>query len=306
MILGGRATMDKQTIENHFTGNYQPFYWRYLPKLQRSGDELKAICLFHTDTDPSFTANSRTGLFKCFGCGAAGSIFDFYARTHNMTLPVDFSKVLAGIAEDFGIRNGDKQTAKPTVVKRYDYCDESGNLAYQIERLEPGYNGKKKDFRIRRPDVNGGWIYKKDDVRIIPYHLPEILKADEILISEGEKDADNLGKIGFAATTNPYGAGKFPDHFGPYFAGKHVVMIPHNDDPGRTHMKQVAAILKGHAASVKWIDLPDLPEKGDVSDFIATFSSKDEAAERLAVMIEGAAEYWEEATETPAGGSTEE
>ena len=117
--------MDKQAIENHFTGNYQPFYGRYLPKLQRaSGDELKAICPFHEDRDPSLSVNSQTGLFKCFGCDAAGSIFDFYARTHNMTLPVDFSKALAGIAEDFGIRNGDKETAKPTVTARYDYQDE--------------------------------------------------------------------------------------------------------------------------------------------------------------------------------------
>ena len=88
--------MDKQTIENHFKGNYQPFYWSYLPTLKRSGNELKANCPFHEDRDPSLSVNSQTGLFKCFGCAAAGSIFDFYARTHNMTLPVDFSKVLAG------------------------------------------------------------------------------------------------------------------------------------------------------------------------------------------------------------------
>jgi hypothetical protein len=128
--------------------------------------------------------------------------------------------------------------------------------------------------------------------------LPEVLKADEVIIVEGEKDVDNLGKIGFTATTNCFGAGKFPDHFGPYFAGRHVILIPHNDEPGRAHMKQVAAILKGHAASIRWLDLPDLPEKGDVSDFIETFSSKDEAAERLAVMIEGAAEYREETTDS--------
>ena len=289
--------MEKQTIENHFRGNYQPFYGRYLPKLQEaSGDEAKAICPFHKDRDPSLSVNNQTGLFTCFGCGAAGSIFDFYAKTHDMALPGDFSKVLAGIAEDFTIGNI-KQIVKPTVTARYDYKDEAGNLVYQIERLEP------KSFRIRRPDGQG-WLYNAKGVKIIPYHLPEILKAIEIIVCEGEKDADKVAALGFTATTNPFGAGKWPDHFGPYFAGKHVVLIPDNDDQGRAHMKQVAAILKGPAASIRWLELPGLLEKGDVSDFIATFSNMEEAAERLAVMIEGAAEYREETTETPAGGFT--
>jgi len=34
------------------------------------------------------------------------------------------------------------------------------------------------------------------------------------------------------------------------------------------HMHKVAANLKGHATSIKWLDLPGLPEKGDVSDWL--------------------------------------
>ncbi|MDO9228368.1 MAG: AAA family ATPase [Syntrophales bacterium] len=284
--------MDKQAIENHFAGYFQTFYERYLPKLSKGkGDELKSVCPFHLDTDPSLSVNSQTGMFHCFGCHAAGSIFDFYARQNSLDTRADFPKILDGIAATFGIHNGDKQTTKPTVAARYDYQDESGKLVYQIERLEP------KSFRIRRPD-GAAWAYNAKGVKSIPYRLPEVLKADEVLIPEGEKDVDNLRKIGFTATTNPYGAGKFPDHFGPYFAAKHVVLIPHNDEPGRAHMKQVAAIVKNYAASIRWLDLPDLPEKGgDVSDWLAQYQDKTEAAERLSIMIEGAPEYREE-TET--------
>jgi len=236
--------MDKLTIENRFRGKFEEFYDRYLPKLQKAtGNELKSICPFHSDTNPSLAINIQTGLFKCFGCGTSGDLFTFYAKKHDMTLPGDFSRVLAGVAEDFGIHNGNNQTVKPTVVKRYDYQDEAGNLVYQIERLEP------KAFRIRRPSGQG-WAYNAKGVKIIPYHLPDVLKADEILIVEGCKDADNLAALGCTATTNPYGAGKWPDHFGPYFTGKHVVLLPDNDDRGQVHMHNVAANLKGHAASI--------------------------------------------------------
>jgi hypothetical protein len=278
--------MDKQSIENHYRGDYQPFYARYLPDLKKgSDDQLKAACPFHKDNNPSLSVQISTGLFKCFGCEASGSIYHFYARKHGLSMPADFPKVLAGIAEDFGISDGHKQAVRPTVVKRYDYHDKSGDLVYQIERLEP------KSFRIRRPDGTAGWAYNRGDVHIIPYHLPAVLKAEEVLIIEGEKDCDNITALGFTTTTNPFGAGKWPDDFGQYFKGKRAVLIPDNDEPGRAHMHKVAANLKGHAASIKWLALPGLPEKGDVSDFIVTFSDKEEAAERLAVMIEGAAQY---------------
>jgi len=276
--------MEKQTIINHFAGNYSTFYSHFLILQKATGDEMKAVCPFHEDNDPSLSVNMQTGLFNCFGCGAAGSLFDFYAQRNNMILPRDFSKVMDGIAKDFGINNGNgkKTSTHKKVVARYTYKDENENLFYQIERLEP------KSFRIRRPNGAGGWVYKKDDVKIVPYHLPEILKVDEILVVEGEKDCDNLAAIGLTATTNPFGAGKWPVDFGPFFTGKQVIVIPDNDRPGTEHMQQVAKSLSGYAASIKWLELPGLPEKGDVSDWL-----KDPAntKERLAELIRGAADW---------------
>jgi hypothetical protein len=53
----------------------------------------------------------------------------------------------------------------------------------------------------------------------------------------------------------------------------------------------VARSLIGKAASIKIIQLPGLPEKGDVSDFIASIGDPDTAAERLSIMADGAAEW---------------
>ena len=48
-----------------------------------------------------------------------------------------------------------------------------------------------------------------------------------------------------------------------------MVILPDNDAPGRAHAQAWAEILHGTAASIKILELPGLPEKGDVSDWLA-------------------------------------
>jgi putative DNA primase/helicase len=148
-----------------------------------------------------------------------------------------------------------------------------------------------KDFRQRRPDGNGKWIWNLKGIQPVLYRLPEVISHDEVILVEGEKDCDAVAGLGFIATTCPMGAKKWREHYNESLKGKHVVLIPDNDNEGREHMAQVGASLNGIAASLKWIDLPDLPSKGDVSDWLVKFTDKETAAERLAVMVDQAGEY---------------
>jgi len=75
-----------------------------------------------------------------------------------------------------------------------------------------------------------------------------------------------LARLGFTATTNPMGAGKWRKHFGDWLKGADCVILPDNDKPDKNHAQQVTRNLQGKAASVKMVELPGLPEKGDVSD----------------------------------------
>ena len=99
----------------------------------------------------------------------------------------------------------------PRIVETYDYCDENGTLLFQVVRFEP------KDFRQRRPDGRGGWIWNLHDARRVLYRLPELLKAvaagETIYIPEGEKDVDNLRALEVVATTNPGGIKKWRDDY---------------------------------------------------------------------------------------------
>jgi hypothetical protein len=128
-----------------------------------------------------------------------------------------------------------------------------------------------KGFSQRRPDDAGGWIYKLNGVRRVPYRLLELLAADPsqlVFIVEGEKDADRLASLGFVAATNAGGAGKWRDEFSGFLRGRNVVIIPDNDESGREHAAKVARSLQGVAASVRVLELPNLPPKGDVSDWL--------------------------------------
>lgn len=167
------------------------------------------------------------------------------------------------------------QSGKREIVATYDYRDPGGKLLYQVVRFNP------KDFRQRRPDGAGGWVWNMKGVEAVPYQLPELLAAisrrDTVFVVEGEKDADRLAALGLTATCNHGGAGKWRDVHSKYFpAGANVVIIPDNDEPGRKHAEQVARSLAGQGHKVTVVKLPGLPEKGDVSNWLNAGGTKDE------------------------------
>jgi len=164
--------------------------------------------------------------------------------------------------------------AEKKIVKTYDYGDESGELLYQVVRYDP------RDFRQRRPDANGDWIWNLQGVRRVPYRLQELLQAnpaDWVFIVEGEKDVDRLYDEGLVATTCAMGAGKWDDSYSEFLNDrKFVAIIPDNDEAGRRHAKQVAASLSRVGVKARILELPGLPEKGDVSDWFNEGGSKKE------------------------------
>jgi predicted P-loop ATPase len=187
-------------------------------------------------------------------------------------------------------------------VATYDYVDESGELVFQVVRYQP------KDFRQRRRPRDGddatkihhGWFWGMRGTRVVPYRLPEVLAAIAgklpVAIVEGEKDADNLARLGIPATCNAMGASKSNEKckwtakHAAYLKGADVIILPDNDEPGRRHAAGVAASLAGIAKRIRVIELPGLPEKGDVSDWLADGGTSDalwEMAERTPVWRPG-------------------
>ena len=160
---------------------------------------------------------------------------------------------------------------QPRVVATYPYCDEHGQLLYEVRRIEPGPDGRSKTFRPYLPGASRAGL---GNVRRVLYRLPEVIQAAKqgrtVYVCEGEKDADALAALGLVATCNPGGAGrgKWRDEYSRYLAGAHVIVVADRDEPGIEHARAVADALNGHAASVR-IMLPAVShEHADVSDHL--------------------------------------
>jgi len=111
------------------------------------------------------------------------------------------------------------------------------------------------------------------------YRLPELSKADRkqsVFIPEGEKDVEALRQLGLIATCNSGGAGKWRDEYNRWLSERDIVVLPDNDPPGEEHARKIANSLLGVAASVKLVRLPNLPDKGDVSDWIGAGGTKEQ------------------------------
>lgn len=190
-----------------------------------------------------------------------------------------------------------KPAAKPSGTKKprgkfvcaYQYTDESGKVLFEACRYQRPDGDKT--FSLRQPDPTdpSGYKWTKEGARLVLYRLPEVLKAIKdgrpVFVCEGEKDCDNMAKLGYVATTNPMGAGKW--HVGDYtpsLKGADLYIIPDNDDVGRDHAKSVAQAAVKVAKAVHIIDLSKgcekLPPKGDASDF---FELLGESAGRAAL-----------------------
>ena len=103
----------------------------------------------------------------------------------------------------------------------------------------------------------------------------------------------SLSSFSRPALTKDKITGEILRPYNDYFKGRKVTIFSDNDDPGKKHAQIVAKNLKGVAESVKVIELPGLPEKGDVSDWVRQGHTKEELIELIKTSPE-----WEE-TEEP-------
>lgn len=200
--------------------------------------------------------NQQNQIFHCNDCESSGSIIDWVMDEHNCS----FNQAMEIL--DPGGRNGEVKQSSPPPDKvasaHYDYTDENGQLLFQVVRYIP------KTFRQRHKGPNGDWVWSMENVRRVLYHLQEVVAAESVIITEGEKDADNLRSLGFVTTCNVGGAKKWMDSYTETLVGKNVWIWPDNDTAGQAHADMVIKSLTG---KVKFMALISVPDK-DASDFI--------------------------------------
>lgn len=221
--------------------------------LKERGDNWDTICPSHKDDKKSLSlsiADDGKIVLRCFaGCPVITIVESLGLRMQDLWEPNEAST-----------KEHIERRATLKVVAEYNYVDEEGKLLYQVQRTEP------KGFFQRRYCGNGSWETKLGDVRRVLYRLPEVIACTKpILLVEGEKDVDNLRGLGLTATTVSGGSVGWRPDFAKFFEGKPVVILPDNDEPGNEYAVTAMTWIR----NALLIRLPGLPEKGDVSDWIA-------------------------------------
>jgi putative DNA primase/helicase len=179
----------------------------------------------------------------------------------------------------------ERRSSGSSFIAEYIYKQKDGAPYLKVCRTTD------KGFPQFHWDVNQ-WVKGKPKGPKIPFRLPELVAAaadTTVYFCEGEKDANNVAKIGLVATTASEGAkARWDPALTPWFKGRRVVILVHADAPGRAHGQKVAKALHGVAASVKVVDLyPERTDGSDVSDWLAT----DAAGVKLLAAVKDAPEW---------------
>jgi len=87
--------------------------------LKKKGREMVGLCPFHDDHRPSLYVNADKQIFKCFACGAGGSIFTFVQMRENLTFP----QAIERLAERAGIKLKPAKSPKGESKDRTDDVD---------------------------------------------------------------------------------------------------------------------------------------------------------------------------------------
>lgn len=169
----------------------------------------------------------------------------------------------------------------------FEYHNRDESVSFCAVRFDLS-NGTGKEFRIIRP-VGAGWAVGAPPGKLPLFGLLELAAAATVYVPEGEKCVLAARALGLTATTSAIGAGNAARTDWTPLRGKSVIILRDNDDAGRKYADAVAGILMPLGCRVKIVLLPDVPEHGDIVDWLAAHDSR-ETEDLLATIEQLAAE----------------
>jgi hypothetical protein len=180
---------------------------------------------------------------------------------------------------------GGSSDAQKEVHYDYQNIDES----YAWTKVRCSTKSGKKRF-LCGVHGNQRWLAGRPDGAPLLFNLAAIAKvlpeypATPLLIVEGEKDVLTAAGFGLLATTNADGAGKWRVEDTRKLIGlgvRKAVVCPDNDGPGIEHGIRVAKTLQQAGVEVRWLELPGLGPKEDLSDWVPNQANPDQLLDEL-------------------------
>lgn len=232
------------------TTNYSDFYERQLESFSDlSSGEASALCPFHDDEHPSFSVNLDTGLWHCHaGCGG-GDVYSFVMKRYG----VRFSEAVKRYAKEDSVY----QTASRHITRAHRWEDVDGHVAYHLRWS----TGPKFTWAQDQDGHTAG----RGSCQPTVYGLQAVQASDEVIVVEGERDAEALNglltKLGrfprTVATCTPNGAGDVKDAYFNALTDKTTVWISgDNDSSGQQYIERCIRVLIGRPSSIRKLLVP--------------------------------------------------
>ncbi|MEI7947177.1 MAG: hypothetical protein WCJ02_10785, partial [bacterium] len=272
----------------------------------RSGSGFKACCPAHDDANPSLSIREdKNGkvLLRCHaGCTNEAILSalrleakDLLAASSHKQAGKTKKRPHAFLTLDEAIESvrlslGKALHQELRTTTRYMYQDNSGTDVFAVLRFDPVEGGPKSYRPFHSSD--GGWCIGDPEGLLPLYNLRKVTTSTgRIYVVEGEKCADLCNGLGFTSTTSAHGSQSAGKTDWSPLAGRDVVIIPDNDEPGKMYAADVARNLTmlTPPARVRIVSLPDVTESGsDIVDYRKLHEKK--SSEELRQMIEALAE----------------
>lgn len=260
--LGGRRTDGGAEVTlDDFVGR--------LSGVKRLRRGVLARCPAHDDKNPSLSVCEKDGRILAY-CHAGCKIEAILAA-----MELEFRHLFIEEREPVA-------GAKKRIAREYIYRDEMWREGYRIFRYAD------KSFKVGRFE-DGEWRDGLGDATPLLYMLPEVKAQPDktVYVVEGEKDAEKLRDLGFVATCNPFGAGKFLPEYAEVLRGRNVVIIQDKDKPGWKHGAEVFEMMQGVAASVRLVEAKEGKDATDhfdagwgIDDFVEVSPTKGASREK--------------------------
>jgi len=157
---------------------------------------------------------------------------------------------------------------------------------FLIRHRDPSSNRAGKGWNWGASGADTTVLYRKDEID------EAIANGYEIVLVEGEKDADRLWSIGIPATCSAHGAArpnqdpKWTIEHSKQLAGADIVVLGDHDAQGYAHQDATCKTSLGIAKRVRILKLadhwPEIKEGNDVSDYLDAGHAREQLDELIA------------------------
>ncbi|MDD3998846.1 MAG: DNA primase [Candidatus Shapirobacteria bacterium] len=157
---------------------------KFVP-LKKRGRHFVACCPFHQEKTPSFVVSPELQIYKCFGCGKAGDVFNFVEEYNR----IDFKDALEDLAKMAGIKlvRSSKLSGEESIKKRLFEINRESAKFYNYILLKHKL-GKEALEYVKKRNLSEETINKfligfapRDSRLIINFLLKKGYKIEELI-----------------------------------------------------------------------------------------------------------------------------